>query len=186
MAAAVRAARVGPVASTGSAHRPEGTAMAEAPLSFEVFFREQHPRLFAALCLTTGSRDEASEIAQDAFLKVFERWDRVATMEDPNGFLFRIGMNLFRKRYRRARLAERLPIPTKERDDAFAVVNDRDVLVRAMKDLTPHQRAAVVLTAIMDYSSEEAGRILGISDSTVRVLAGKARSSMRASVGGEA
>lgn len=184
VSAAVRAGRVGLNASTGSA-QPEGTVMAEAPMSFEVFFREQHPRLFATLCLTTGSREEAAEITQDAFLKVLERWDRVASMQDPTGFLFRIGMNVFRKRYRRARLADRLPIPTRERDDAFAVVHDRDVLVRAMRDLTPHQRAAVVLTAILDYSSEEAGRILGISDSTVRVLAGKARSSMRTSVGGE-
>lgn len=158
----------------------EGIGMAEAPVSFEVFFREQHPRLFAALCLTTGSRTEAEEIAQDAFVKLLERWDRVSRMDDPIGFLFRTAMNLFRKRYRRARLAERLPIPVRERDDAFAVVNDRDVLVRAMRGLTPHQRAAVVLTAIFDYSSGEAGRILGISDSTVRVLAGRARHTMRA------
>ncbi|MEP6477629.1 MAG: sigma-70 family RNA polymerase sigma factor [Actinomycetota bacterium] len=170
-------------ASVRSAAVIEGVAMAEAPLSFDGFFQEHHPRLFAGLCLTTGSRSEAEEIAQDAFVKVLERWDRVSTMEDPTGFLFRTAMNLFRKRYRRARLAERLSIPTRERDDAFAVVNDRDVLVRAMRGLTPHQRAAVVLTAIFDYSSEEAGRILGISDSTVRVLAGKGRAAMRSNVG---
>lgn len=173
------ATSVRPVVVAGS----EGIAMAEAPVSFDGFFQEQHPRLFAALCLTTGSRAEAEEIAQDAFVKVLERWDRVSRMDDPTGFLFRTAMNLFRKRYRRARLAERLPIPTRERDDAFAVVNDRDLLVRAMRDLTPHQRAAVVLTAIFDYSSEDAGRILGISDSTVRVLARKARHTMRSNVG---
>jgi DNA-directed RNA polymerase specialized sigma24 family protein len=52
-----------------------------------------------------------------------------------------------------------------------------------MRDLTPHQRAAVVLTSILDYSSEEAGRILGLKDSTVRVLAGKARAAMKPKVG---
>jgi RNA polymerase sigma factor (sigma-70 family) len=157
--------------------------MAEGPPSFEEFFHDHHARLFAALCLTTGSRDEAEEIMQDAFLNLWERWDRVSTMADPVGFLFSTAMNVFRKRYRRTRLALRHVLPLPERDDAFATVNDRDALVRAMRDLTPYQRAAVVLTSILDYSSEEAGRILGVKDSTVRVLAGKARAAIRPKVG---
>jgi len=165
------------------ATEPEEATMAEVPLTFEEFFQDHHARLFAALCLTTGSRDESEEIMQDAFLKIWERWDRVSAMDDPVGFLYRTAMNTFLKRYRRARLAVRHVLPLPERDDAFATVNDRDALVRAMRDLTPHQRAAVVLTSILDYSSEEAGRILGVADSTVRVLAKKARESMRPKVG---
>lgn len=157
--------------------------VAEAPQSFEDFFQDHHAQLFAALCLTSGSRDEAEEIMQDAFLRLWERWDRVSAMEDATGFLFRTAMNTFLKRYRRARLAIRHVLPIPESDDAFATVNDRDVLVRAMRDLTPHQRAAVVLTSILDYSSEEAGRILGLKDSTVRVLARNARVAMRLKVG---
>ena len=161
----------------------EGVALAEVPLSFEEFFHDNHGRLFAALCLTTGSRHEAEGIMQDAFLKLWERWDRVSGIDDPVGFLFKTAMNVFRKRYRRARLAVRHVLPLPERDDAFAIVNNRDALVRAMRDLTPHQRAAVVLTSILDYSSEEAGRILGVTDSTVRVLARNAREAMRPKVG---
>ena len=165
------------------ANEPEGATMATVPPSFEDFFRDHHARLFAALCLTTGSRQESEEIMQDAFLQLWERWDRVSAMQDSVGFLFRTAMNGFLKRHRRTRLAARHVLPLPERDDAFAVVNDRDVLVRAMRDLSPHQRAAVVLTSILDYSSEEAGRMLGIKDSTVRVLAQKARATMRAKVG---
>jgi RNA polymerase sigma-70 factor (ECF subfamily) len=161
----------------------EGVALAEVPLNFEEFFQDHHSRLFAALCLTTGSRDESEEIMQDAFLKIWERWDRVSAMEDPVGFLYRTAMNTFLKRYRRMRLAVRHVLPVPDCDDAFATVDDRDVLVRAMRDLTPHQRAAVVLTSILDCSSEEAGRILGVTDSTVRVLARNARQAMRPKVG---
>ena len=63
--------------------------------------------LYAHLCLITGNRAEAKELSQDAFLKVWERWDRVAGMEKPIGYLYRTAMNLFRKRYRRAVLALR-------------------------------------------------------------------------------
>ncbi len=37
--------------------------------------RTSTPRLFGALCLVTGDRDEAEEIMQDAFLRLWERWD---------------------------------------------------------------------------------------------------------------
>jgi RNA polymerase sigma-70 factor (ECF subfamily) len=134
------------------------------------------------MCLVTGSRQEANEIAQEAFVRILERWDRVASMDDPTGFLFRAAMNAFRKRYRRSRFVERLSIPQQQHDDAFAVVDDRDVLVRALRELTPRQRAAVVLTELLDRSSEEAGRILGISDSTVRVLSARARVALRTKV----
>jgi RNA polymerase sigma factor (sigma-70 family) len=160
--------------------------MSDAPARFEDFFRDRYGQLFAALCLTTGSRQEAEEIAQEAFVRVLERWDRVAFLENPRGYLFTTAMNLFRKRYRRTRLLERLPIPNRESDDAFALVDDRDILVRALRDLPPRQRAAVVLTTMFDYPSEEAGRVMGISDSTVRVLAKRARVELRTNVGDEA
>ena len=41
--------------------------------NFEDFFAATNPRLFTALWLVTGDRYEAEEIAQDAFLRVFER-----------------------------------------------------------------------------------------------------------------
>jgi RNA polymerase sigma-70 factor (ECF subfamily) len=147
--------------------------------SFEDFFAETHARLFAALCLVTGSREEAEEIMQDAFLAMWERWDRVRAMDEPTGYLFRTAMNLFRKRVRRAAVAARRTLGIAPAPDAFDRVDDQDALVRAMRDLTPQQRAAVVLTAILGYSSEEAGRLLGIADSTVRVLATRARATMR-------
>ena len=160
----------------------EGSAMAVAPARFEEFYADSRPRLFAALCLVTGSRQEAEELAQDAFLRVWERWERVATMADAEGYLYRTAMNLFRRRYRRARIAARLASDAPARDDVFATVDDRDVLKRAMDGLTPKQRGAVVLTAILGFSSEEAGRLLGVKDATVRVLARNARLIMRAKV----
>jgi len=44
---------------------------------------------------------------QEAFLRLWERWDRVSRVEDPTAYLFRTEMNVFRNRYRRAWLAVR-------------------------------------------------------------------------------
>jgi RNA polymerase sigma-70 factor, ECF subfamily len=160
-----------------------GTRVIQDPRSFEEFFEGTHRRLFGALCLVTDDRDEAEEIMQDAYLKIWERWERVAAMDEPTGFLFRTAMNLFRSRYRRTLVAlRRTGAPTPTTDD-LAVVEDRDEVVRALSELTPAQRAAVVMTSMFGFSSEEAARMLGTKPSTVRAHAARARADVRSNMG---
>jgi RNA polymerase sigma-70 factor, ECF subfamily len=159
------------------------TEVDEEPRSFEVFFASEHARLFGALCLVTGDRSEAEEIMQDAFLRVWERWDRISGLDDPQAYLFRTAMNVFRNRYRRAALAVRRTVSLAPTEDAFATVEDRDVVVRTLRDLTSDQRAAVVLTAYVGLTSEEAGRALGMRAGTVRTLATRARAAIREKAG---
>lgn len=157
----------------------EEAAVQTAP-SFEEFYRDSFRRLFTALCLVTGDRHEAEEVAQDAFLRVYERWDRVGTIEDPTGYLFRVAMNVFRSRYRRATLAVRRALfLSPPQTDELGAVEARDEVVRLLRGLPPRQRAAVVLTSILDYPAAEAGQMLGLSDSSVRSLTSRARAQMK-------
>ena len=159
------------------------TPVADQPRSFEEFFGTEHARLFGALCLVTGDRHEAEEVMQDAFLRLWERWDRVAALDDLSGYLFRTAMNVFRNRYRRATLALRKTVNLAPSEDALATVEDRDVVVRALKALKPEARAAVVLTGYVGLTSEEAGKVLGMRASTVRTLATRARAAIREKAG---
>ena len=131
----------------------------------------------------TGNRDEAEEIMQDAFLRLWERWERVSAMVEPVGFLYRTAMNLYRKRLRRAAVAVRkatnlLP------HDALAAVEARDEATRLLRTLTPREREALVLTAYLGYSTEEAGTLLGIKANTVRVLTARCPRVAQAGRGG--
>ncbi|HET9248666.1 MAG TPA: sigma factor, partial [Actinomycetota bacterium] len=87
----------------------EATLVGDAP-RFEEFYEASFRRVFTALCLVTGDRYEAEEIAQEAFLRMFERWDRVGALEDPTGYVFRVSMNVFRNRLRRSSLGLRRAI----------------------------------------------------------------------------
>lgn len=149
------------------------------PRAFEAFFEAERDSLFGALVLITGDRHEAEEISQDAFLVVWERWERVSAMENPAGYLYRTAMNVFRKRRRRAALAVRRAVGLAHPDDAFAAADARQVVGRALGGLSRRQRAALILTELLGFSSEEAGRALGIKAVTVRVLASQGRATMK-------
>ena len=161
----------------------EGSRLsADESMRFEEFFDSERSRLFGALSVMAGNRFEAEEIMQEAFLKLWERWGRVSAMEDPVGFLYRTAMNLYRKRLRRAAIAMRKAANLLPQDDALAAVEARDQATRLLRTLTAREREALVLTAYLGYSSEEAGRVLGIKANTVRVLATRARASLKQTV----
>ena len=158
---------------------PPASEPLEASRSFETFYDAESRTLFRRLWLVTGNRGEAEELMQDAFLKVWERWEQVGAMEDPVGYLYRTAMNLFRKRYRRALLAIRRTIGLAPSRDDFADADDRDSVRRVLSTLPPRQRAALVLTEMLGFSPVDAGRALGVRASTVRSLSHQGRASFR-------
>ena len=147
--------------------------------SFEEFFEAHGPVLYRRLCIITGDRHEAEELMQDAFLRILERWERVRGLDDPQGYLYRTALNLFRKQLRRAGVALRRRIRADPMPDDFARSDDRHTVGEALGRLTSRQRAVLVLTEMIGYSSEEAGTILGIRAGTVRALAFQGRAALR-------
>jgi RNA polymerase sigma factor (sigma-70 family) len=154
-------------------------ATVDASSDFEAFFRAEHLRLQGALFLMTGSQEEAKELMQDAFLKLWERWDRVREIENRTGYLYRTAVNGFRSRYRRVKLAALRGVGLAHSSDQYEESDERDRVIRALRALPPKQQAALVLTELLDYSSEEAGSLLSVKSATARVLAHKARNALR-------
>jgi RNA polymerase sigma factor (sigma-70 family) len=173
---------MGEVANLRPTWRAPDEAMDTEPPAFEPFFEEQKERLLRILSVITGSRAEAEDLAQEAFTRLLERWETVAAMEDPAGYLHRTAMNLFRNQYRRARVVLARTVGLGPEQDVFKPVEDRDAAARALGALTPRQRAALVLTEALGYSGEEAGQLLGIKASTVWALTHQARAALRGTV----
>lgn len=152
-------------------------------ISFEDFFEIEHGRLFGALALVTGDRHEAEDVMQEAFLRLWERWHLVQSLASPTGYLYRTAMNVFRMRRRRAltasrRIARRL-LPTDDVEAADA----RSDLDRGLAALPARQRAAVVLTELLDFSSSEAASAIGVSPANARKLAQQGRDGLRKALG---
>jgi DNA-directed RNA polymerase specialized sigma24 family protein len=147
------------------------------PASFEGFFEAEHARLLRALYLVTGNVQEAEELMQDAFLTVWERWDRVAAMDEPVGYLYRTAMNRFRSRLRRVKRAARKVVGSAEGGTPSrpptSVTPSRG---RSRRSRTPARRPGA------DRAPRLRPRrpgILGVKDVTVRSLASQARAALR-------
>lgn len=144
--------------------------------SFEAFFSAEWARLLKALLLLTGSKEEAEDVTQAAFLKLLERWDKLDHQGDVQGYLFRTALNGYRSRYRRTRLAaKRVLAPGRAETDPFEQVAERERAVRLLLGLTPRQREAMILTGVLGFDNQHTAALLGIKEPTVRSLLAQAR-----------
>jgi RNA polymerase sigma factor (sigma-70 family) len=173
----------GRVVTTVEAPGGPGGSELDGALGFEAFFLAHHVALYRAMWLVTRNRHEAEEVMQDAFVRVWSKWPKVASTPDPAGYLYRTAMNVFRSRVRRAKVAVRKATRMLPPDDLLAAVEERDAVVRALAPLTPRQRAAVVLTDVLGMTSDEAALALGVRPPTVRVLAARGRKALREAMG---
>ena len=158
-------------------------AVTDEALDFGDFFAGQYTRLARACLLLTGSAAEAEDLAQEAMARLLERWGRVATLEDPEGYLYRTALNLHRNAVRRMATAARRQMRREDPDDPDATDRRLDLL-RAVRSLPRTQREVLVLVEWLGYTAEEAGRMLGIEPASIRGRLHRARNSLRMRYGG--
>lgn len=71
-------------------------------MSFDGWYRAYHPILVAALTVFAGDGPAAREAADEALARAYERWSRVGTMSSPEAWTYTVGINVLRRRARRA------------------------------------------------------------------------------------
>ncbi len=80
-------------------------------ITFEDRYRGEHGRLLGLLTVVAGDRETAHEATAQAFTRALERWDRVPVMASPSGSAYRVGVNVVKRRIRRATVEKLLLAP---------------------------------------------------------------------------
>jgi RNA polymerase sigma-70 factor (ECF subfamily) len=144
---------------------------------FDAFFDQEYTPLLRLLFAMTGNLTEAEELAQEAMARAFERWGRISGMDSPAGYVYRMAVNLNRSRLRhlRSRFAKQSQIRHPPQTDPEVVGS----LVAALGELPRGQREALLLVEWLGLGAVEAGRILGISASSVRSRVHRAKATLR-------
>lgn len=131
--------------------------MTRATHDFDAFFREAEPRLRRAY----GGRMAPHSVgdAVGAALEfAWKHWDRVAPMEHPVPYLFRVGLSKSRRR-----LQGRLPA-----SPPSDVAQIEPALISSMQRLPRRQREVVWLVEACEWTPTETAEALGLSLSAVR------------------
>lgn len=112
--------------------------------------------------------DLGAEAAADAMAYAWEHLDRVGAMDNPAGYLWRVGQTSVRRATRRRWREQPWPGPAGDRRAVPAAELGDPRLQAALGRLTLHQRVAVVLVHGFAYPLSEAAAVLGCSVSTLR------------------
>lgn len=147
------------------------------------FCAAQYPRLVGGLTLYVGDHAVAEELAQEALLRAFRRWEHVNRLDAPAAWVWRVGVNLANSHFRRrgaerrarARLDTDGTSPPDSPDLAWAVAV-RD----AIAELPARQRSALILRYYLDLPVEDAARHMEASPDAVRSLTKRAVAALRA------
>ena len=131
----------------------------------ERLFREHWPRAYRAAQLVTGDAAAAEDIAQEAFLAAVRNLDRFDRRRPFAPWLHRIVVNRAidwtraRKLRAEVQLGDYLPAPGPPEPDSTALGR--------IGELTPEQRAVVVLRYVLEYTPGEIAELLGVPRGTV-------------------
>ena len=143
--------------------------------SFTEFFRLVQPRLERALVAALGV-EVGVEAASDCLTYGWKHWERVGAMENPAGYLYRVGRSQAR-RYRRRPLV--LPVV---RPNPLPWVEPG--LPRALAGLSEKQRLSVILIYSLGWTQAEVGDLLGVSVGTVQTHAERGLRRLQRAMGG--
>jgi RNA polymerase sigma factor (sigma-70 family) len=127
-------------------------------------------RLVGALTLATGQRAVAEELAQEALVRVWQRWDRVSRLDAPEAWAVRVGLNLATSWHRR-RLAEWRANRRTGTAEPATGDDDRAVAVavqEAVSALPERQRAVIVARYFLGYDVAATAELLGCAEGTVK------------------
>lgn len=141
---------------------------------FDTFTRRCGPDVRRVLVARYGP-EVGIEATSDALAYAWERWERVAAMQNPTGYLVRVGQSAAR-RYRRRPVV--MPDRTPHVESTF---DPR--LPRALEHLSPRQRTAVVMICVHDWTYPAAAAALAVSESTLRNHVRRGLASLRRELG---
>ena len=138
---------------------------------FDEFYRVEYAPMVRLARGLVDTSESAEEIAQEAFAKVFERWDR---LDAPGGYLRTAVVNGARSELRKREVRRRVGL-----GHPRPVAPERDYLVDALNQLPLKRKTALVLRYYAGLSEREIAETMGVRPGTVKSLVSRGLAELR-------
>jgi RNA polymerase sigma-70 factor (sigma-E family) len=155
-------------------------------LDFEDFVAATSTRLFSLAMLLVGrNQADAEDLLQDVLERAYRHWPRIVRGGEPEPYIRRMLANAAVDRRRLLRRRPERPLDPGAPADTNEVdqVTERAVLIRALADLPPRQRAVLVLRYFEDLTEAQTAAVLGCGVGTVKSQSSRALARIRESAG---
>ncbi len=145
----------------------------------EELYRRFSPRMYAVCLRYAGSSEEAEDILQEGFIKVFKKLDSFRSEGSFEGWIRRIFVNTAIEHFRRKRYL--MPVTEKEENTIegkyLSVLDDlaaRDIMA-LVQELSPGYRTVFNMYVVEGYTHKEIADMLGISEGTSKSQLSRAK-----------
>jgi RNA polymerase sigma-70 factor (sigma-E family) len=148
----------------------------------ERLLSDRGPELLRAAVLLAGSQQDGEDLLQAALERLVRQ--RRPVDGNPEAYLRRTLYNLAADGWRRSGAWQRkLPLVRANLPsavpDVAAAVDLRDALIRTLRQLSPQQRAVIVLRYFEQFTEAETAQVLGCTVGTVKAAASRGLKRMR-------
>lgn len=157
--------------------------------AFDQLMRSHERRVYRTAVLLLGRPEDADDAVQETFLRLFRSLPRYQAGKAFEPWLYRIAVNVCRDLGRKRRWKQWVSLDGwlasggVEPRAAGSSDSRRNEIAAALATLSERERSAVVLRDIEGLTAAEAGRVLGISEGTVRSHASRGRARLRVILG---
>ncbi|MFZ1312044.1 MAG: RNA polymerase sigma factor [Chitinophagaceae bacterium] len=145
----------------------------------EEMYRRFSPRMYAVCLRYAGNAEEAEDILQEGFIKVFKKLDSFRREGSFEGWVRRIFVNTAIEHFRRKRYL--MPVTEKEEntiEGKYTSVLDelgaKDIMALIQK-LSPGYRTVFNMYVVEGYTHKEIAEMLGISEGTSKSQLSRAK-----------
>jgi RNA polymerase sigma-70 factor, ECF subfamily len=155
--------------------------------SFEEFYLGSRMRLMRQLAMMTGDAEQAADVLQEAYVRAWQRWDRVSLFESPEGWVRTVAWRVAVSQHRHSvvgadRIRRVFGSHPQVEDRTEERVEAMD-LRTALALLSPEHRRVLVLHEMCGLSVREIAAETGVPDGTVKSRLSRARDAMSAVLG---
>jgi RNA polymerase sigma-70 factor (sigma-E family) len=155
---------------------------AGAPEGFAQFVAMRSPALLATAWLLTGDHGRAEDLVQEALARAWLAWPRIERQGSVESYvrqtMVHLNISWWRRRWRGEMPSDTMPEPSPGADPMQSA-DLRHAVGRALADLTPRQRAVIVLRYFEDWTEARTASALGCSVGTVKSQASRAVAALR-------
>lgn len=149
--------------------------MLDTDEGFEEFYRTSRQRVVTVLYALGGDLAEAQDAAQEAYVRAWQRWERIGDYGDPEAWVRTVGYRLLANRWRKVRNGVAAYRRHGAEPAAGPPSENTVALVAALRRLPAEQRQAVVLHHLADLSVAEIAAQTNTATGTVKARLARGR-----------